>query len=214
MKHWEAALEHQFAKNAAQQVLSKPILRESLPDHIKVFQSVMAVSCKEVGLALIKFVARHCVNGGPMIKGLHFDFSASPTVSYPALRTMIAIAAAFNLILASIDVTNCFQNTMIPPEKRIWIALPPRYMQWFKKTYPDVEVEFSKSGKYAMQTMTGMQGEKDAGTGWYMQLKDNLENGFDMKTCLAEPALFVKYYQNGDFLLVIAKTLAGVKISV
>ena len=69
----------------------------------------MAVSCKEVGAALIKFVARHCVNGGPMIKGLHFDFSASPTVSYPALRTMIALAAAYNLTLASLDVTNCFQ---------------------------------------------------------------------------------------------------------
>ena len=84
-KHWEAALEHQFAKNAAQQVLSKPIPREKLPDYVKIFQSVMKVSCKEVGQALIKFVARHCVHGGPMIQGLYYDFSASPTVSYPAL---------------------------------------------------------------------------------------------------------------------------------
>ena len=54
---------------------------------------------------------------------------------------------------------------MIRQEERIWVSLPPRYMQWFKKTYPDVEVEISESNKYAMQTMTGMQGEKDAGRG-------------------------------------------------
>ena len=167
----------------------------------------MAVSCKEVGQALIKFVARHCVLGGPMIQGLHYDFSASPTVSYPALRTMIAIVAAYNLTLASLDVTNCFQNTMIPPEKRIWVSLPPRYMQWFKKTYPDVDVEVSDSNRYVMQTMTGMQGEKDAGRGWYIQLKETLETGFDMKTCPAEPALFVKFYPNGtDFILVSTST--------
>ena len=159
-KHWEAALDHQFNKNATQRVLSKPIPKELVPKDVKTFRSVMAVSIKEVGEALWKFVTRHCVDGGPMIQGLHFDFSASPTVSYPALRTLIAIAAALGLTLASTDVTNCFQNTMIPAEKRIWISLPPRYMKWFKKTYPDVEVENSPSNRYLLQTMTGMQGEK------------------------------------------------------
>ena len=101
---------------------------------------MMAVSIKEVGEGMWKFVTRHCVDGSPMVKGLHFDLSASPTVSYPALRTLISIAAARGLRLASMDVTNCFQNTMIPPEERIWVNLPPRYMQWFKRTYPDVEV--------------------------------------------------------------------------
>ena len=104
-----------------------------IPEDIKIFQSVIAVSCKEVGAALIKFIARHCVHGGPMVQGLHFDFSASLTVRYQALRTMIAIAAAYNLTLVSVDVTNCFQNTIIPPEKRIWVSLPPKYMQWLKK---------------------------------------------------------------------------------
>ena len=205
-KHWEAALDHQFSKNATQRVLSKPIPRELIPKDVKAFQSVMAVSIKEVGEALWKFVARHCVNGGPMIQGLHFDFSASPTVSYPALRTLIALAAALGLILASTDVTNCFQNTLIPPNKRIWITLPPRYMKWFKKTYPDVEVEESTSNSYLLQTMTGMQGEKDVGRGWYIQMKDTLVNGFGMIVCPAEPALFVKHYPGGDIFLLCTST--------
>ena len=62
--------------------------------------------------------------------------------------------------LASLDVTSCFQNAMIPPDNRIWVSLPPRYMQWFKKPYPDVELENSESNSYAVQTMTGMQGER------------------------------------------------------
>ena len=43
-----------------------------------------------------------------------------------------------------------------------------------------------------MQIMIGVQGERDAGRGWYIQLKDNIETGYDMKTCPTEPALFVK----------------------
>ena len=78
----------------------------------------MVVSCREVGKALIKFIARQCMHDDPIIQVLHYNFSASPMVSYPALRTMIAIAAAFNLTLASLDVTNYFQNTMIPPDKK------------------------------------------------------------------------------------------------
>ena len=55
--------------------------------------------------------------------------------------------------------------------------------------------------------MTGMQGEKDAGCGWYIQLKENLEKGYDKRTCPAEPTLFVKFYPNGsDFLLVSTST--------
>ena len=41
-----------------------------------------------------------------MIQELHYDFSASSTISYPALRTLIPIAAAYTLTLASLDVTN------------------------------------------------------------------------------------------------------------
>ena len=119
---------------------------------------------------------------------------------------MIAIAAALGLILASTDVTNCFQNTMISPEERIWISLPPRYMKWFKKTYPDIKVEDSPSNSYLLQTMTGMQGKRNAGRGWYIQMKDTLVNGYGMVVCPAEPALFVKHFPGGDIMLLCTST--------
>ena len=204
--HWEAALDHQYSKNATQRVLSKPIPKEKIPKDVKIFRSVIAVGIKEVGEALFKFVARHCVDGGPMVQGVHFDFSSSPTVSYPALRTLIAIVAAYDLRMASTDATNCFQNTIIPPEQRIWISLPPRYLKWLKKTYPDVEIEDSASNAYASQAMTGMQGKRNAGRGWCIQLKDTLVIGYDMKVCPAEPALFVKFYPCGDMLWICTST--------
>ena len=113
-----------------------------------------------------------------MVQGKGFNFSASPTASYLCLRTMLAKAVVYRLLLANMDVTNCFQNTMIPLYKRSWINAPVRYLQWFKNRYPDIEVETSP--KYVLQTMCGMQGTKDAGRGWYLQLKDILVTDYGM----------------------------------
>lgn len=75
-------------------------------------------------------------------------------------------------------------------------------MTWFKKIYPDSEVEESASNSYLLQTLSGMQGKINAGRSWYIQLKDTLEGGYGMVTCPAEPALFVKFYPGGYLLLV------------
>ena len=84
-------------------------------------------------------------------------------ITQPALRAFYATAAAFGLTLAVMDVRNCFQNNMIDPDKRVFVRTPPRYMEWFKRTFPDVIVPHSPTGNYANQTMGTMQGEKDAG---------------------------------------------------
>ena len=95
-----------------------------------------------------------------------------------------------------------FKKTGVP-----YIVFPHGMLDpWFKKTYPDVEVEESTSNSYLLQTMTGMQGEKDVGRGWYIQMKDTLVNGFGMIVCPAEPALFVKHYPGGDIFLLCTST--------
>ena len=111
-----------------------------------------------------------------MEKGIHFDFSFSPVVSYPGLRLLAAYSAAKKKILKVLDVSNCFQSDAIPLEKRIFIEAPVLYVEWFEQTYPDIKFEKSKSGKYVLQTINGMQGCKDAGQNWYLLLKSILED--------------------------------------
>ena len=103
-------LKHQYDKNARMMVLSQPLPREKLPHDIKVFTSVMACRIKEKGTDLWKFETRLCLNGKDMVQGRDFDFSYSPTISYPGFRTAIALTAILGYRLFILDVENCFQN--------------------------------------------------------------------------------------------------------
>ena len=101
-----------------------------------------------------------------MQQGRDFDFSFSPTVSSPAIKIVIAFAAAYNLILAILDVVNCFQNTMIPIEKCLYITLSPYYLEWFTETWPEVQLEPDENNQYVVQTLNGIQGQKEVGRSW------------------------------------------------
>ena len=202
-QHWIAGLKHQYSKNANMLLLSQPLPREKLPKEVRVFPSMIACRIKEKGRDLYKFEARHCVNGASMEKGTHFDFSYSPTISYPCLRLVLAWSASLGLQCSILDVENCFQNEACDPEKRIFITAPPLYIEWFKETYPDIKLP-KNDGKWVLQTINGMQGRKDAGRNWYLLLKNILEDfGFSM--CPAEPALFV-YYEGSESLVVVTST--------
>jgi len=106
--HWIQGLRHQYSRNAEYQLLSPPIARELLPEEITVFRFIIACRVKDVGPDLHKFEAQHCVHGGNMEKGIHFDFSFSPVVSYPGLQLLAAYSAARKKILKPLDVSNCF----------------------------------------------------------------------------------------------------------
>ena len=120
------------------------------------------------------------------------------------MRCLLAVAAAKRLRLSICDVENCFQNTIIEPSQRIFITSPFRYVDWFKDRYPDTKVRESKSGKYALQTINGMQGEKDAGANWYLTLVRIFQD-FGLNKCPAEPALFT-FYEGSEQLLIVTST--------
>ena len=92
----------------------------------------MACRIKGNGPNLWTFETRHCLHGESMERGQDFDFSCSPTVSYPAMKMQLAATASKNHELFSIDVSNCFQSDDIAPENRVWIDAPVCYTEWFQ----------------------------------------------------------------------------------
>ena len=201
-EHWIAGLHSQYEKNANNKVLSAPIPKEDLPEGTKVYQSIMACSIKEKGQGLWKFVTRHCLNGSKMQQGSDFDFSYSPTISYAALRLLLAYSAAKSRRLSIVDVENCFQNGVIPHEDRVYVTTPPHYIPWFKQTFPGVPLKNAKN--YVLQTLNGMQGRKDAGRTWYLSLCRMLED-FGLIPSPFEPALFV-LNDGHESLIVVTST--------
>jgi hypothetical protein len=141
-----------------------------------------------------------CANGSKQQQGIDYEFSYSPTAGAVPIKVTLCLAAANRWTLAVIDVVNCFQSTLIPPEERLLITMPPHYKAWFKSKYPNVKWEESPSGKYVLELLNGLQGDKSIGRKWYLLLKRFLLNfGFHM--CIQEPSLFIYNKSDGSMIL-------------
>lgn len=194
-EHWIQACYSQFEKNDDINLCTQPTPIEDVPKDTKILRTVMSTKVKKKGENLYQFIARMCADGSGQEKGIDFEFSFSATTSAPAVRITLTYAAAFGLTLAIIDVVNAFQSTMLKHADRLTIAMPPFYKQWFEKKYPRHKLRQSPSGKYVLQLLKGLQGDKSIGRKWYLLLQSVLE-AYGFISCLSEPALYV--YENGD----------------
>ena len=80
---------------------------------------------------MCKFKPYHCANGRTQIRGSDFTESFPPVISTCTVPSSIVLTASWNIIGGLIDVTNAFQNTMLAPANRIYILMPPYFLQWF-----------------------------------------------------------------------------------
>jgi hypothetical protein len=160
----------------------------------------MSTKVKKKGEDLYQLVTRMCANRSKQLQEINYEFSYSPTAGTLAIRITLNLAASENLTLHIINVVNCFQSTLIPQEERLIISMPPMYKTWFKSKYPNVKWDEPPSGKYVLELLNGLQGDKSIGRKWYLLLKKFLLK-FGFKVCLQEPSLFVYVHNDGKMLL-------------
>ena len=68
-----------------------------------------------------------------MPEGYDFTVSYTPLVRIKYIQIIIAIASAEGLIFFILDISNTFQNIILPnPEERVYISLPRLYLERFK----------------------------------------------------------------------------------
>jgi hypothetical protein len=58
------------------------------------------------------------------------------------------------------------RNILLPQEERLIITMPPLYKKWFQSKYPSAKWEESPSGKYVLELLNGLQGDKSIGRKW------------------------------------------------
>ena len=197
---WELALYHQYDKNDAVKLTSQPTPIENVPKDKTIHRAVISTKVKKKGDSLWQMVTRMCADGSKQQQGIDFEYSYSPTTGAPAVKFVLAIAAAYGWIISIIDIVNCFQSTLIPEEERLVISTPPKYIDWFKRRYPKVKLEESPSNRYVLQLLNGLQGDKSIGRKWYLLLKEILER-FGFVVCPHEPSLFV--YEKNDVKFIL-----------
>jgi hypothetical protein len=83
-----------------------------------------------------------------------------------------------------LDISNAFQNSIIfDPLERVYITLPPFYLEWFTAKWPDYVLPSTLPKDLVLQCLKSIQGTKDAVHRWYKLISGRfLEIGMTRNT--------------------------------
>ena len=81
------------------------------------------------------------------------------------MRFTVAVSAFYSLWLSVADIVNCFQNTMRNLDDKIYMKLPPYYLEWFELRHPNIPLPQTKE-KLILRLFNVCQGSVDVGMQW------------------------------------------------
>ncbi len=188
---FRAAAKIQFNKNRKVVVFSKPFPRTELSKDERVFRTLLVPGFKDTDMpGVYECRVRDCIVGTPQIKGLDFPESYCATIDSTTYRLVFAISAMNGNTISIIDVKNAFQTSIAPPEYRIYVTIPPLYLEWLKETE---NFEYDRDIKYVRQMLNANQGTKSASHIWYWLLvpiltkygfiRSTVDHAFFIKSC-------------------------------
>ena len=66
-----------------------------------------------------------------MLEGVYFTVYYAPVSGICSIFSIIVVTSAEVLIIFVLDISNPFQNTILPnPEERFYLSLPYLYLDW------------------------------------------------------------------------------------
>ena len=202
-REWKLSLFQNYAKNASSMAFTAPFPRDLLPKNATILKSVMAFRVKTLSTGVYDLYSRHCANGSVQIKGLDYKESYAPIGGIDSIRIVIALGADLCLLIFIIDVGNAFQNTLVHRNERIFLHLPPYYIEWFKQYYPNYRLP-STTTYYVLQSIHAIQGTKPAGKQWHDLIKQFfLKFGFSSNA--TDNAVFI-HTRGSDVIILISET--------
>lgn len=135
--------------------------------------------------------ARVCADGSKMLEGIDFTCSYSPTAEYISILIMLAYAWNLGWLVYAIDMSNAYQTVCKPdPSQRHYLSIPEIYMEWFRSRWPTHPLAKCRAKEVCLQSLRGIQGEKDAGNGFWELLCAFFINVVGMTQCVSDKATF------------------------
>ena len=117
-------------KNSKIHHIQSPFLRSSLPPYTKILGQRIYVRVKtsDIENQYDKFSIT-CADESSILEGVYFTVSYAPLDGISSLHIIIEISSSEVLIIFVLDVSNDFQNTILPnPEEIIYLSLPHLYL--------------------------------------------------------------------------------------
>ena len=201
--HWKTAAWNQFKKNHDIAVFTLSFRKEDIPPGSQILRSQLVPKIKTTDiLSIFELKVRHVIVGTPQVHKIDFDNSYSPTADITSIRIQIAFTCARNYSIAVIDVKNAFQNTIAPPESRVYVTLPPLYKEWVIK---ELKYPLDRDADYLVQMLNSNQGTKNAGNLWYTLLLQVLRK-YGMIRSTVDHGYLVKKVNDEEYIYISIAT--------
>jgi hypothetical protein len=195
---WIAAAWNQFENNRSIVVFLAPFPRSELPSDARVFRSQLIPEVKVTNIPTVyELKVRDVIVGTPQIQHIDYHEHYAPTIDATSIKIIIAFACRM-YTLGIIDVSNAFQNTIAPSSSRIYVSVPPTYLDWLAETE---KLEFDRSVQHVRQMLNSNQGTKDAGNLWYHLLYGVFQE-YGLQRSTVDQCLFIKAYDDGIYLYI------------
>ena len=108
----------------------------------------------------VRFKVRLCALGNQMVKGVHYDQTHAPTVSYPTFRWALSYAVKHDMTISQGDVTMAFNQSLA--DKELYCHAPPGY------------------GRYTVKLMMNLEGTPQGARLFYLDARTLMKDlGFD-----------------------------------
>jgi hypothetical protein len=153
-------------------VIEVPLLQAQM-ENAKIYQGLMIRNIKADG----RHKSRYAVDGSKM----KCDKTQSPTLMAPSLRSICAICAKHDMVMACGDFTMAYLNAALPPSDRYYVY-PPRGARQYD----------SDGNRIVWWVVKALYGGPDSGLRWYTELRKWFINqGYVASE--ADPCVFVKW---------------------
>eukprot|EP00957_Ditylum_brightwellii_P021648 1632567-Ditylum_brightwellii.AAC.1 len=118
---------------------------------------------------------------------------------------IIAIAAAENMIIYGLDVSNTFQtNIEEKTYERVYISIPLFYLEYFFRKWTDYPLLRRPANELYIQVLKSIQGTKPAGHKWNILLSCTLVNDLKMIQSTSDHTIFSWQYKGHHTLIAVS----------
>jgi len=200
-QQWMRLLFENYTKNSKSHTFTAPFPIEDAPKGVNILRSVISHRVKDLGNDTYDLYSRHCANGSTMIKGLDHKETYAAIDVIDSCRIIIALASRYGLTIYVIDIKNAFLTTLLHPNERIYLHLPPYYLRWFKETYPSLPLPPAKTFYILQSIHVVVQGTKPTGKQWSDQIT-SLFKAMGMNKNATDNAVWVSTRGNATIILI------------
>jgi hypothetical protein len=141
-----------------------PVLRSSVPKHVKVLPAVWSMKRKRKASTgeVYRYKSRLNIGGHKQREGYDYDQTYSPVVTWPSIRLMLTLVLMHHWHTRQIDYVQAYPQA--PIEREMYMEVPKGFV--IKDGDPE--------GDYVLQVHQNIYGQKQAGRVWNHFLVERL----------------------------------------